>query len=193
MQSKAKANSVITHTLISTHNEAGSPVAAIQFNVIGAQPVTEENPNGVAHITLKIGNLAPQITERAMLHGLIQRVSDAAAISRDTKTGKSATPADKLAAMSEIVEHYNAGSSEWRIARAAGDGIGRSYLLMALVELYPKRDRNELSTWLKARTAEERRGLELDPTVKPVIDRMRAQSVGQVDTGSLLAGLGDEE
>lgn len=77
---------------------------------------------GAGAITLDLKQVNTDNATRAMHHGFIQRVSDAAALSRDTETGKPASPADKLEAMRRIVDHYNSGSADWSIRAASGDG-----------------------------------------------------------------------
>ena len=75
---------------------------------------------------------------RAMYHGYRQRLSDKAAIARDPKTGQSATPAQKRAAVWAAMDHYMSGSDKWEMERAAGGGGGRSdasYILQALANV----------------------------------------------------------
>lgn len=74
---------------------------------------------------------------RAELHGWKQRISDKAALSRDPKTGKSATPEQKFAAVKAIIDHYEAGGDAWEMARVGGVG-GRSeasYIMEALANI----------------------------------------------------------
>lgn len=56
---------------------------------------------------------------RAMIHGFTQRISDGAALSRDTTTGQPATPEAKHARMKMIADHYMSGSTEWALKVAA--------------------------------------------------------------------------
>jgi len=112
MQAKRKSNSVVTHTI------AGS---VITFNVVGA---------GSAEVD--INNLSNEVKERAMVHGIIQRFSDATAISRDLETGKPATPAEKLARMQALVEHYSTGTAVWSRA-GAGSGSGEAGLTVRAI------------------------------------------------------------
>lgn len=170
MLTKAKSNSIITHEV------AG---ALIKFRVLD-----------IGELVLDLSKVHAENAARALSHGFIQRVADAAAISRDTKTGKSASPRDKFEAMEELVNHYNSGSAEWRLARAEGSGFGRSYLLLALCELYPNKTRDELDTWLKAKTAEQRRGLEMEESIKAKIDAMKAKGTEHINTQVLLGELG---
>ena len=168
MNGKAKSNSVIT-VEVSPDNQR------IVFKILGA-----------GELVLELANLSDQVKIRALVHGLVQRVSDAAAIPRSTETGKSATPGEKMEAMKALVEHYNSGSSEWRLARVAGASEGRSYLLNALCELFPSKARAELGEGLKKLSAVERKALEMDARVKPLIEKQQAAGLRGIDTDSLI-------
>jgi hypothetical protein len=138
---------------------------------------------------LDISKLHASICEKALIHGLKQRVSDRAAIPFDAKTGKYASPLEKFQAMDGLVQHLNSGTEQWDMARVAGDGIGRSYLLNALCELYATRTREDLAAWLKTLTDAQRKALELNDRVKPKIEAQRARVVQDIDTDDLLSGL----
>jgi hypothetical protein len=78
---------------------------------------------------------ALEIQTHAMYHGFKQRISDKAALSRDPKTGKSATPEQKRAAVWAIIDHYESGTDKWDMPREPGNGGGRSdasYIMQAL-------------------------------------------------------------
>lgn len=113
MQTKPKANSVITHQLLET--------GILRFNVLGAGFVDFDRTK------VHAANL-----ERAALHGFIQRISDAAALSRNTTTGAPASPADKLAAMEELVEHYHSGAAEWK---RTGTGTQGGLIVRAIMRV----------------------------------------------------------
>lgn len=135
MQSKPKSNSVVTHE--QTEN-------GITFHVLGAGSVAFDPTKAHQHNRI-----------RAEAHGWIQRISDRAAIGRDPETGKSATPAEKLAAMKALVDHYHTGTSEWSMV-AKGKGAVRDLLFQALCIAYPNRKPEEIREWLskKSRTAQ---------------------------------------
>ncbi len=111
MNAKVKRNSVVTSELL----ESGM----IQFTVRDAGQFLF-NPSK-AHESLR---------DRAEVHGWIQRISDAAAMSRDEATGKPATPAEKLARMLALKEHYESGTETWN--RAGGAGTGQSIVILAV-------------------------------------------------------------
>lgn len=184
MDKKPKANSVVSTELGKT--EGGTDWATIKFKVKDA---------GEAVLTL--ANLHPKVRERAMLHGLVQKVSDAAALSRNTETGLSASPSEKLAAMARLVEHFNSGTEEWSTKREGGGGpsVETGLLVAALSEIYPGKTPEQLGKWVKARSAPERAALMAQENVKAIVERLRAESAKSVDTDALLAGLeslGDE-
>jgi hypothetical protein len=114
MQPKRKSNSVVT----TQHLESG----AIRFDVLGAGSVTFDPTKA-----------DPSNRTYAETHGWVQRISDAAAISRDPETGKPASPADKLAAMQTLVDHYESGSEEW--SRVGQGGGGKSLTIEAIARI----------------------------------------------------------
>jgi len=118
MQSKAKSNSVITHSI-----DADTQV--ITFLVRGCEP-----------LTFDVKKVSDAVGERAMLHGFIQRVSDAAAISRNPETGLPATPEDKRDAMARLVEWYESGTEEWSRKREAGAGPDTGITLQAMIDVF---------------------------------------------------------
>ena len=133
--------------------------------------------------------------DRAVIHGLTQKVSDAAAIPRDTKTGKSAQPLDKLAAMRKVVEHFASGSENWNLAReggGAGPSMDVKLLATELCEVYPKKTLDEMLKWVRARSSEERIALSESEGLKPRIERLRGEASKGVDAEALLAGLGED-
>lgn len=111
MQIKPKANSIITHALTDV---SGRP--AIEFKFRGA-----------AIGTLNIVDLSPQVRERAMIHGMLQRIGDGGAVERmDKQTGLIRTDAEmdgiKRARITALIEHYNSGTAEWNLTRTSGGG-----------------------------------------------------------------------
>jgi len=170
MQSKPKSNSVITHVI----NASGNLLA---FRVMGA-----------GEVALDMLKLNEAIITRAAIHGMIQRISDAAAISRDPETGKPATPAEKLAAMSALVEHYHSGASEWSRVGVGGGPKG-GFLFEALVRMYPAKTAEDIRTWLDGQSKSAQAALRANPKVAGVISTIRDERlVGtDVDTEALLA------
>ena len=167
MQTKPKSNSVVTHTV--------DPVSGdITFQAIGA-----------GSVTLKLASVSDVVKGRAMRHGLIQRVSDAAAISRNSTNGQPATPATKLASMARLVDHYNSGAEGWSPERVEGSGPGLDTLVIAAVMEATGRDEAAIRAMV-AKGAEEKKitpraylsALAGAKLVAPIVDRMRAEVAG---------------
>ena len=148
-------------------------------------------------LTLDMARLHADILSRAAVHGMVQRVSDAAAIARNTETGKSATPVEKFENMKRLVEHYNSGTAEWALRVAGEKRAPRAGLeLDVLCEAYPEMTREKLAKWLKSKSAVERSALMAEPRLAPIYARLVEEATSAVDTDTLLIELellGDEE
>lgn len=172
MQTKPKSNSVITHEFREENGE-------LAFLV-----------NGAGETVLPLDRLSTQVRHRAMLHGLIQRISDAAAMSRDPATGRAASPQDKLAAMKSLVDHYASGTLDWGRKREGGGAQEGGLLISVLIRAYPEKPLVELQKFAKARSVVERNALLASEKLKPIADAIRAERApGGVDVDGLLGGL----
>lgn len=147
---------------------------------------------GIGDLTLEMQKLSSEVLAYAQLHGMKQRISDAAALSTDAETGKPATAQARFDAMSALIEHYHSGTVEWNRKRAGG-GAGPSadlrYLRIALSEIYPERSAEQLNAWLEKRTKAERAAIMVSEKVKSIIDRERAADAAKVDTDELFMDL----
>lgn len=168
MQTKMKSNSIITHEV------AGN---VITFHVKQA-----------GDIVFNMDAVSPANRERAAIHGFIQRISDGAAMSRDPETGQPATPADKLARMQAIAEHYQSGSGDWSMRRE-GNGVEGGLLFRALTRLYPNKSADELRAFIEGVSTKERAALMVSPKVKPIVDEIRSAAVGDINAEDILAKL----
>lgn len=90
------------------------------------------NVLGVGEIRLDISTMSDENKAHAIMHGMEQRIRDAAAIPRDKTTGASATPQDKYDAMQRLAEHYASGSPDWGIRRVEGSGGAKSITIEAI-------------------------------------------------------------
>lgn len=117
----------------------------------------------------------------ALLHGFKQKFVDAAALSRNPETGRSATVADKIAAVRVVFDRLASGGP-WNLPRGEGAATG-GLLLRALCELYPARTPEALREYLAGKTAAERTALRQNARIAPIIDRLR---------GPVAAGASDE-
>lgn len=122
----------------------------------------------------RLDNLSEEIRRRLELHGLTQKLSDATAKEAGTSI------AEKWEAIKEVWATLLSG--EWSMKR---EGQG-TMLLRALCEAYPHRTRDDLKTWLDARTNAERTALTRSDRIKPIIDRMIAERSSDIDTDAML-------
>ena len=81
-------------------------------------------------VLLDVVKCGEEMARKAAFHGYEQKVRDAAAMSRDVKTGRSATPAEKLTAMRQVVENLHAGL--WNVRAAAKAALNRACLFAAI-------------------------------------------------------------
>lgn len=144
-------------------------------------------------LTIRAAELAPTIVAQALMHGLKQKLVDAAAISRNTETGRAASVEDKYNAVKEVYDRLLSG--EWNKRREGGAGsVSGGLLFRALCRMYDgKRTPDEVKEFLDAKTDAEKAALRKNAKVAAVIEEIRAESVkdGGADADELLAGLGD--
>jgi hypothetical protein len=199
MLNKPKANSVISARLDGE---------TIVFQVRGKSAEPDKPGPIVGETKLDLTKVATGLHRRAEIHGWIQRISDAAAISRDPKTGQPATAGTKLEAMSRLVDHYMTGSADWSPTRSRAIGTDETLLartLQWIAENEPKRlarlvgkDRTEeqvkeqfTAEYIREKVAgwrsQERTALLTK--FKDVADMLRAESATDVDAEALLKDL----
>lgn len=93
---------------------------------------------GVGQFTFDPDKVSAENRARAMMHGFEQRIRDAAALSVDRETGKSATPQAKHDAALRIAEHLMSGSTDWAIRVAASSGPDAGLTLQAMMRALGK-------------------------------------------------------
>jgi hypothetical protein len=136
-------------------------------------------------LTLAAGQLSDSIQYEATIHGLKQKLVDAAAISRDPATGRSATIDDKYAAVKAVYDRLLSGL--WNEPREGGGNVG-GLLLKALARMNPAKDAATLKAWLDGKTDAEKAALRANPKVAAVIAEIQAEKpeVATVDSDALL-------
>lgn len=141
-------------------------------------------------LTLRAADLSPTIVAQAIMHGLKQKLVDAAAISRNTETGRAASVADKFDAVKEVYDRLLAG--EWNKRRESGAGASGGLLFRALCRMYDgKKSADDIKTFLDAKTDAEKAALRKNSKVAAIIEEIRAESAkGDAAAGDdLLADL----
>ena len=144
-------------------------------------------------LRLHPGTLAPEIQRAAMLHGLKQKLVDAAAISRDTATGRAATIATKYEAVKEIFVRITGVGGEapsWNKPRAGGAG-GQGGLLARAIARYKGVEVSAAKAYLDRLTDAQKQALRVDPRIATIINELRLESAkpAGIDTDALLGGL----
>ena len=157
--------------------------------------------NGTLVLTFRHGEvlrvhpetLNPEIQRMAMLHGLKQKLVDAAAISRDTATGRAATIATKYDAVREIFDRITGETPSWNKPRAGGAG-GQGGLLARAIARYKNVPVEAAKAYLERLTDAQKQALRVDPRIATIINELRAESAkpAGIDTDALLGGLGGE-
>ena len=140
-------------------------------------------------LAVSVDQLADDIRVQAMMHGLKQKIGDAAAISRNPETGRSATTDDKFDAMAEVLGRLLSG--QWNKTREGGEGGGAGGLLFkALCKVKSDKTPAEVRAYLEARTKEEQAALRKVPAIAAAIEEIKAASAkdGGIDGEALLAG-----
>lgn len=126
-------------------------------------------------LTIRAADLSPTIIAQAIMHGLKQKLVDAAAISRSTETGRAASVADKFEAVKEVYDRLLSG--EWNKRREGGAGASGGLLFRALCRMYDgKKTADDIRAFLDAKTDAEKAALRKNSKVAAIIEEIRAES-----------------
>lgn len=164
MQTKPKANSILTHEVRGD--------GALVIHVKGCEDVVFRR------------TLASTVTrDRAEYHGWVQRLCDGAAKARNTADGKPAPASEKRAAIQRLADHYETGTESWNLVRegGGGGGPGLDTTILAAVSEATGRDLGavramvaEGATKRGMKPADYLAQLATAKAVAPVLERMRA-------------------
>ena len=136
-------------------------------------------------IDVEADQLSTEICRAAMMHGLKQKLCDAAAMSRNPETGRPATVEEKYAAVKEVYDRLLKG--EWNAKREGGGNTG-GLLYRALCILYPTKTPEDLKTWLAAKKRAELDALRNSERIAAIIATLKPTK-GEIDADALLADL----
>ena len=174
--------------------------AAIEFGYRGqfSAAHTMEGCDSAA-LTLKFSNgkeivittnsLGNGLLYMAAVHGLKQKLVDAAAISRNPETGRAATVEDKYQAVEAVYNRLLSG--QWKATREGGGNTG-GLLLQALCRMYAGRKTAEdIKAFLAEKSDAEKAALRKNPRVAQIIEDIRAEQgkAADIDTDELLGEL----
>ena len=169
-----KRNAAITVTI---NNEFGHRAALVLTFANGES------------LTLYPDQLSEDITAAALMHGLKQKLVDAAAISRNPETGRAASVEDKYQAVKTVYDRLLAG--QWNAVREGGGATG-GLLLQALCRMYAgRKTAEELKAFLADKSDAEKTALRKNPRVATIIEEIRAETgkAASIDTDELLGEL----
>ncbi len=118
-----------------------------------------------------VAKASDDLCKEAVYHGFKQKIADAAAISRNPETGKSATIVEKRAAMASVIQRLYTGA--WNEPRESGGDGG--LLLRALMALKPDAEPAKVRAFHDGLTKEQRAIMRTEPRVAAEIDKIRAK------------------
>jgi hypothetical protein len=165
--------------------------------------VGNEASGPIGEIVINRDSLTDEIIAAALFHGLTQKVSDAAAISRDELSGNAKDDAKlKFSEMLKVAERLTGPDGEWSARKGDGSGPVSGLIFRAFEEwatdMAAKRKKpvpstDALRAVYDAKTRAEQLALRNVPEIAAIIDRIKAEKGSKgstVDTGSLLGELG---
>lgn len=131
--------------------------------------------------------LSSEMQAECTAHGIKQKIGDAAAIPRDTKTGRSATIDEKADASYAVYSRLLEGS--WNAEREGGGGT--SLLYKAVCRVYSKKSPEALKTWLESKTDAEKAAMKKNPDIAKAMLAIQTEAVRTegVDEKKLMAEL----
>jgi len=141
-------------------------------------------------LRLDAATLPDDIRAQAMMHGLKQKCVDAAAIARNTDTGRSATIQDKFDAIAEIVARLTGPAPTWNKIRE-GESAGQANLLIRAIMRLQDKPRDVVTAWLDGKDKDQKTALRKNPKVAEMIAQIQRENAGDTSaTDAMLDELG---
>lgn len=126
-------------------------------------------------IELNPFDLTEQVREQAVFHGLKQKLVDAAAISRNPETGRSASIEDKYQAVWTVYDRITR-LGEWNAVRGEGGAGTGGLLFAALCRMYAgRKTEEELREWLSTKDKKAQAELRKNPKVAAIIEQIKSE------------------
>lgn len=186
MTDTTKRNATISATIefgyrgqfSAAHSMEGCDSAALTLNFANGK-----------EIVITTNSLQNGLLYMAAIHGLKQKLVDAAAISRNPETGRAATVEDKYQAVEAVYNRLLSG--QWNATREGGGNAG-GLLAQALTRMYAGRKTAEdIKAFLAEKTDAEKTALRKNPRVAAIIEEIRAEQgkAANIDTDELLGEL----
>lgn len=131
------------------------------------------------NVTLYISQLNSSVIEYAKMHGLKQKLVDAAAISCNPETGRPATIDDKYEAVKAVFDRLMAGS--WNKPREGGAAVVGGLLFKALCRMYDTKTPEFIREFLAKKSDAEKTALRKNPRVAAIIEEIKAENAKDDD------------
>jgi len=152
------------------------------------------NVEGQPTLSLVFANLSDDVRTRAMVHGLVQKVSDAAALPKN-EDGSPASPADKHAAMEAVISRLMEG--EWnKRGEASGDSAPAGLIRRAVIEWAVANGRTEAKAiaFYESKDRAGQLALRKVPEIAAIMERIKsergASKASTINADDLLAEIG---
>jgi hypothetical protein len=145
-------------------------------------------------LVIDASKLRPEIQDMAMMHGLKQKLVDAAALSRNPENGQPASISDKYDAVKRVADRLLSADGQWNEGRGEGGTAApnSNLLLRALMRMTGK-DETYVRDFMSSKSKAEIAALRKNPKVIAIIAEMQAATVvNGVNTDELLGELGVE-
>lgn len=142
-------------------------------------------------LSINIDDTDESVRFQAMLHGFKQKIQDAAALPRDTMTGKPASAKDKGDAMKEVIRRM-VEEGEWNAtARGEGSGVPSGLLVQALCIAKPDVPVENIRAFVAGLDKSTQAALRDSPQIAPIIADIKTRQAKDkgVDVTTLLDGL----
>jgi len=137
------------------------------------------------NILVTIAELDKTIREHAILHGLKQKIVDAAAMPNG------ATIAEKFAAMKEVADRLTSDDPSWNKGNSGGSGVSGGLLFRALIRLYPTKTPDAIRAYLDKLDKAKQAALRGTSAIAAMIETIKSEAIktAGIDTEGLLEGL----
>lgn len=162
--------------------------------------VGNDDTGPIGSIVLTLAELSADITETGLVHGLVQKISDAAALPKDELTGNAKTDAlTKYNAMLSVANRLLEG--EWSARKGDGSGPVAGIIFRAFAEYVatmaasrkkPVPSDDAIRANYDAKSRAEQLALRSVPEIATIIERIKSErgTTTVVDADALLADLG---
>jgi len=157
-------------------------VPAIAATINDAQDGMIINFSNGDAIVVNTHEMSATILQYATMHGLKQKLVDAAAISCNPETGRPATIGDKYDAVKSVYDRLMSGS--WNKPREGGAAVAGGLLFKALCRMYDTKTPEFIREFLAKKSDAEKTALRKNPRVASIIEEIKAENAKDDDGSS---------